>query len=237
MASLRANGQPGLTTQTLDTIADLVRLLWQWWALWDRCPSATSLQSPAWLLPWWRAFQPGELLIVTVRQDDRLVGLGPFYIEDGAHGRRILPLGIGVSDYLDVLIDPQTSDEAVTALVDHVTAQADRWDSWDLEELAPDAAAWALPRSMDLTETVDPQSVCPVLTLPRGSAPTGDDPAAITPQGVEPCPTSHGDRPHQGKLWDRVRSDRNSDRLASPALDSPPPAGCLGHARGPTVSP
>ena len=106
---------------------------------------------------------------MTVRQDDRLVGLGPFYIEDGALGRRLLPLGLGVSDYLDVLIDPQTSDEAVTALVDHVTAQADRWDSWELEELAPDAAAWALPRSMDLTETVDPQSACPVLTLPRAA--------------------------------------------------------------------
>ena len=51
MANLRANGQPGLTTQTLDTIADLVRLLPQWWALWDRCPSATPFQSPAWLLP------------------------------------------------------------------------------------------------------------------------------------------------------------------------------------------
>jgi hypothetical protein len=49
--------------------------------------------------------------------------LGAFYIEDGARGRRILPLGMGASDYLDVLIDPQASDEVVTALVDHVTAQ------------------------------------------------------------------------------------------------------------------
>jgi len=92
--------------------------------------------------------------------------LGAFYIEDGARGRRILPLGMGASDYLDVLIDPQASDEVVTALVDHVTAHADRWDSWELEELAPDAAAWALPRSMDLIETMDPQSACPVLILP-----------------------------------------------------------------------
>src|SRR4051812_43732055 len=105
-------------------------------------------------------------LVVAVRQHGRLVGLGPFYIENGLLGRRVLPLGLGVSDYLDVLIDPQANDEAAAALVDHITAQADRWDSWELEEIAPHAAAWALPCCTDLFETVDPQSACPVLALP-----------------------------------------------------------------------
>jgi CelD/BcsL family acetyltransferase involved in cellulose biosynthesis len=166
MANVRARLSPGLTTETVDTVEGLTRLLPQWWALWDRCPSATPFQSPAWLLPWWRAFQPGELLVVAVRQHGRLVGLGPFYIENGLLGRRVLPLGLGVSDYLDVLIDPQASDEAAAALVDHITAQADRWDSWELEEIAPHAATWALPCCTDLFETVDPQSACPVLALP-----------------------------------------------------------------------
>src|SRR5688500_17682603 len=57
----------------------------------------------------------------------------------------------------------------MTALVDHVADQADRWDNWELEELAPEAAAWALPRSIDLIETVDRQSACPVLILPRAA--------------------------------------------------------------------
>src|SRR3954465_2286394 len=72
MANVRAMLSPDLTTETVQTVEHLVRLLPQWWALWDRCPSATPFQSPAWLPPWWRVFQPGELLIVTVRQDDRL---------------------------------------------------------------------------------------------------------------------------------------------------------------------
>src|SRR3954467_7238622 len=63
MANVRARLSPGLTTETVDTVEGLTRLLPQWWALWDRCPSATPFQSPAWLLPWWRAFQPGGLLV------------------------------------------------------------------------------------------------------------------------------------------------------------------------------
>ena len=121
----------------------------------DRCPSAPPFQSPAWLLPWWRVFQPGELLIVTVRQDDRLALAWGASISRTAHVAGDSAARYGASDYLDVLIDPQASDEVVTALVDHVTAHADRWDSWELEELAPDAAAWALPRAMDLIETMD----------------------------------------------------------------------------------
>src|SRR3954449_12265445 len=104
MANVRARLSPGLTTETVDTVEGLTRLLPQWWALWDRCPMATPFQSPAWLLPWWRAFAPGTLQVVAVRRADRLVALAPLYREH--RSGRILPLGIGVSDYLDLLLDP-----------------------------------------------------------------------------------------------------------------------------------
>ena len=97
---------------------DLLRLLPEWWGLWSRTEGATPFTSPAWLLPWWDAFHPGELFVAAVRRDGLLVGLAPFYIEDGALGRRLLPLGIGVTDYLDVLIDGAPVGEVAAARVD-----------------------------------------------------------------------------------------------------------------------
>src|SRR5918997_5980520 len=100
----------------------------EWWDLWRRAPSATPFQSPAWLIPWWRHFHPGELFVVTVRCGGRLVGLAPFYIENGALGRRLLPVGISLSDYLDILLDPDERQAAGDALVSHFAREGACWD-------------------------------------------------------------------------------------------------------------
>ncbi|MCP8938927.1 GNAT family N-acetyltransferase [Alsobacter sp. SYSU M60028] len=76
----------------------------EWDALWRRCPDATPFQSPSWLLPWWRSFAPGELATVAVRRGRRLVALAPLYRDPTAGS--LLPLGVSVSDFHDVLIDP-----------------------------------------------------------------------------------------------------------------------------------
>ncbi|HEY7385579.1 MAG TPA: GNAT family N-acetyltransferase [Beijerinckiaceae bacterium] len=155
----------GLVAGDIGDAAALAGLAPAWWELWHRA-DATPFQSPAWLIPWWRHFQPGELFVVTVRRRHRLVGLAPFYIEHGGAGRRVLPLGISLSDYHDVLLDPDDRDAAAAALVDHLADQAARWDAWELEELAPDAAALALPCPQDCSERLIEQSACPVLLLP-----------------------------------------------------------------------
>src|SRR3954449_11722497 len=99
-------------TGVVREIAALEQLAPEWEALWRRTPSATPFQSPAWLIPWWHAFAPGALFVITVRQAGRLIGLAPFYIEHGDLGRRVLPIGISISDYLDVLLDPECAPEA-----------------------------------------------------------------------------------------------------------------------------
>jgi CelD/BcsL family acetyltransferase involved in cellulose biosynthesis len=86
--------------------AELEALTPRWWDLWRRCLAATPFQSPAWLLPWWRTFAPGDLVAMAVERGEALVGLAPFYREDSTYGRRLLPLGISVSDYHDILLDP-----------------------------------------------------------------------------------------------------------------------------------
>jgi CelD/BcsL family acetyltransferase involved in cellulose biosynthesis len=151
---------------TIDAIADLPSLealTQDWWDLWARSPSATPFQSPAWLLPWWRHFSPGALSSVAVRRGARLLGLGLFYIEEGASGGRLLPLGMSLSDHLDVLLDPDEGELAGAAVVSALLELG--WSSWELEELAPGAAAFGLPCPPGCVENLAPQSACPVLTL------------------------------------------------------------------------
>lgn len=157
----------GFTSERIEDFKAFAALAPEWWDLWRRATSATPFQSPAWLLPWWRHFHPGTLFVVTVRHGDRLVGLAPFYLEDGALGRRLLPVGISLSDYLDVLVDPDHREVAGQALVDHVAGEGG-WDEWDFEELAPGAAALDLPVPPLCEEQLAGQSPCPVLVFQDG---------------------------------------------------------------------
>ncbi|HWT29643.1 MAG TPA: GNAT family N-acetyltransferase [Propylenella sp.] len=151
----------------------------EWRDLWNRLPAALPFQAPAWLIPWWRHFHPGKLFVLAARCEGRLVGLAPGYIEDGPLGRRILPLGISLSDHLDILVDRGCAEPAVQALVDAALFHCDAWDIWELEELPPGAAALSLPLPPGYAETLQPQSACPVLAL-------ADDTDAVLPSLPKP---------------------------------------------------
>ncbi len=139
----------------------------EWWALWERCPAATPFRSPAWLLPWWEVFAPGPLRSVAVRRGGTLVALAPLYLEEAS--RRLLPLGIGLSDDLDVLAVPGLAAEAGAAALDALT-DVPGWDVASLEELGPGAAAllWRAPEGW--SDEVAEQSFCPALSWPAGAS-------------------------------------------------------------------
>jgi CelD/BcsL family acetyltransferase involved in cellulose biosynthesis len=153
----------------VEDAAALEALAPAWWDLSRRCPAATPFQSPAWLLPWWQVFAPGRLCTVAVRDGERLVALAPVYVEDGAYGRRLLPIGIGITDYLDVLLDPAVPDAGGT-LARAVADLVPDWESWELEELAPVAAGLGLPTPPGMRDGMFEQSACPVLDLTRDDA-------------------------------------------------------------------
>lgn len=144
-----------------------------WWRLWARVPSATPFQSPAWLLPWWRVFAPGALRVLVVRHGDRLVGLAPFYLDAN---RRALPLGIGLSDYLDVLVDPADFAPVAALLAGAIRdGLASGVQQWELCDLAPGAQALRLfPEAAVEDHVADP---CPVLTLPESASASSVIPA------------------------------------------------------------
>lgn len=141
---------PAPTTITAEVVrsADaLAALAPAWAALWARCGGATPFQTPEWLLPWWRQFGEGTPLTVALyAQDDeagrataerRLVGLAPLYVYAGDGAGRLLPIGIGISDHLDALLDPAlpaaTGDLLLAALEPH----AHRFTRLELPLLRP----------------------------------------------------------------------------------------------------
>ena len=153
----------------IDVISDTAGLLAlepDWWGLWSRLPDASPFTSPAWLIPWWQVFGPGELMSVAVRQEGRLVAFAPLYIEHGRWGRRLLPLGISLSDYADLLIDPGCAETAGAALLDGLGARGAQWDLWSAEEAPACAAVLRLRTPAGWSSVVEPQSPCPVLPLP-----------------------------------------------------------------------
>jgi hypothetical protein len=105
-------------------------------------------------------------LVVLCRTPDRLVGMAPFYVEQTPGARRTSPLGVSLSDYLDVLLEPEFSAEASPAL-SAALGRAASWDALEICQLASWAAALRLPAPTGCDVTEDNSSTC--LVLPIGS--------------------------------------------------------------------
>ena len=152
-----------LESELIRTDGALRRLLPEWWGLWGRAERATPFQSPGWLLPWWTSFHPGELFSVAVRAHGQLVALAPLYLESGARGRRLLPIGISVTDSLDVLVDPAWREAVRPVLLRVLATHGEDWDSLHFEELPEEAEALGLDVPEGYVSSTEGQSPHPVL--------------------------------------------------------------------------
>jgi CelD/BcsL family acetyltransferase involved in cellulose biosynthesis len=136
----------------------------EWQALWRRVPNATPFQSPEWLLPWWSCFGNAAPSLVTVRKGGHLVGLLPLYILGEPECRKLLPFGISLSDYLDLLADP-VYPELADALLQSLFA-VPGWDECYLPDLSPSSGLLAARCPSTLSEDRSVGQTCPVLRLP-----------------------------------------------------------------------
>jgi CelD/BcsL family acetyltransferase involved in cellulose biosynthesis len=159
----------------IDSDTRLPALLPEWEALWQRLPNAMPFQSPAWLMAWWRQFGTSAPRILTARNSGMLLGVLPLYELDEAGRRKLLPIGIGLSDYMDALVDP-APPEAADRLLGAISDVPD-WDECHLPDLPPGSRLARAPCPPALQENVADTVPCPVLQLP-GSA---SDLAAAVP--------------------------------------------------------
>jgi CelD/BcsL family acetyltransferase involved in cellulose biosynthesis len=155
-----------IDTVVMRGISELLAIESAWWLLWERCSRRTPFQSPGWLLPWYRAFRPGEPVVFAFWNAGRLVGIAPFYAKHETDGFNLQPFGTAVSDFLDMLAEPGWEDVVVEALAAALAAESG-WNTITFDELPPDAVALRLKRLRACTVSDQIASTCPVLALER----------------------------------------------------------------------
>jgi CelD/BcsL family acetyltransferase involved in cellulose biosynthesis len=150
-----------MTAEIIDTTAGLHALAPEWAALWHQTPAATPFQHPAWLLPWWASFGTRHPRIATWREHGNLCGILPAYILDEESGRKLLPIGVGTTDYLDAL--GEGIPEMLAALLHRCTA--DNVRTVDLIDILPTSTLPNFPPPPGWQATWTPGNPCPVLDL------------------------------------------------------------------------
>jgi CelD/BcsL family acetyltransferase involved in cellulose biosynthesis len=154
-------------TELITTDAAMIALRPEWNALWRRA-NATPFQSPAWLLAWWAAFGTGQPRVALLRDGGELVGVLPLYLLQEGGERKLLPIGVGITDYNDALLAPRALPGVVTMLLAAVLdrAQRDGATSCDLPDLPPDAALRDAAPPAGWRQESWTGEPCPVLVLP-----------------------------------------------------------------------
>jgi CelD/BcsL family acetyltransferase involved in cellulose biosynthesis len=152
----------------IETITDpacLAVLRPEWERLWQRDPAATPFQTPGWMLAWWRFFGTGEPLVLTARERGTLVGLLPLYLlQETAGAAKLLPIGVGLSDYIDALTDPAVVGVGDTLLA--AIAKSPDWCECWLPDLVPERGLAIAPAPLQAADRSAPAWPCPVLELP-----------------------------------------------------------------------
>ncbi len=145
------------------TDAGLHALRPAWQTLWSRVPGASPFQSPAWLLPWWQAFGTGQPLVAVLDGPGGTIhGLLALYVLDEGADRKLLPIGIGVTDSLDALVLPGVP---VASLLAAALDAAETATVAALTDLTPGAALLDAPVPPSWHESRTRTDPCPVLAL------------------------------------------------------------------------
>lgn len=159
---------PGeVQVELIQSPAQLHNLEPRWRELWSSVPDSTPFQSPDWLLPWCAHYCPDPLFCFAFHASKSLVGFAPLFIDhDRRAFRRLLLLGTGNTDYLDVIFQPEVRKECWRLLAAEIEKCSDLWDECNLQRLRPESPLLQgiAPNQRFLSE-VSPQQPCPVLEL------------------------------------------------------------------------
>ena len=127
-----------------------------------------------WQRTWWKHLGEGDLLLVTMRDDQgHLTGIAPLYRTVSAGGERKLNIVgcVDVSDYLDIIVAQGYEREVYGALLDYLdSAEMAGWDAAELcnvPEISPAhqaLAEMAVEHGHEFRTIIE--DVCPVIDLP-----------------------------------------------------------------------
>ncbi|MCX4880913.1 MULTISPECIES: GNAT family N-acetyltransferase [unclassified Streptomyces] len=123
----------------------------EWGRLHASCPSATPFQTHAWLHSWWLSYgTPDGLRLFLVRRGGELVGAAPL-MRVRRPLPKLVPIGGAISDFRDVLLDAEVTEEGSLVLADALSDAA-RTALIDFRDVRPGSAVeriyrhWQGPR-------------------------------------------------------------------------------------------
>src|SRR5215212_457762 len=136
-----------LEVDVLKSDREFAALEEEWEELLQQAPLATPFQSWAWLYSWWEHYgKDYELELVAVRdRGGLLVGILPFMLDRRWRFARLLFIGTGLTDYLDILVREGWEAQVATAGVEALR-RMNLWTMVDLHEISSEAAALSLCR-------------------------------------------------------------------------------------------
>jgi len=156
----------GVVAEVVEDSQGFAELEEEWEDLYHQSPRATPFQSWAWLYSWWEYYGEGyELRLITVRSDEGLlVGIMPLMLERRWGLGKLLFVGTGLGDYLDVIVRAGWEDKVCESGM-QATKKMDCWRIADLQQLRPDAAAWGIHRWWNGPRIGLWQDSCPVVEV------------------------------------------------------------------------
>lgn len=155
-----------LSLRVLTCPDSLRQLSGEWAELCSRCPASTPFQRPEWLLPWIQAFHTRDLYVLEARDQQRLVGLAPLFLYKRPGDTILAPLGAGITDYLDWIIDPALESQVLRGFLDFLQHSDAGWDRLEMTDLP---AGSALVRSGLPAQHCRQSNACPVLFIAPGA--------------------------------------------------------------------
>jgi CelD/BcsL family acetyltransferase involved in cellulose biosynthesis len=145
----------------------------EWNELLHRSTSDRVFSTWEWQSTWWEAYNPGQLWVISCRDDeDRLIGLAPWFIENHpTKGRVVRSIGcVEVTDYLDIIVDKAYIEPILNCMASYVNAHRSLFDLLDLcniSEDSPNLERFAhFLRNHGFEVEIIQQEVCPIIELP-----------------------------------------------------------------------
>lgn len=179
-----------------------------WRELWSRVPNTTPFQSPDWLLPWWDIFAPGELRVIAIWHAGDLVGVAPLY-RDSQPVPRLLPLGVSLSDYMDLTFDSTHFGVAARTFCAALDEMSDIGEC-EFPEIRANGQTLHIEPVADWYADDSPGSVCPLLVLPEDTSELGEH---IPPSRLRHLRTARRRAARRGKTTIVVGDADNSAAL------------------------
>jgi CelD/BcsL family acetyltransferase involved in cellulose biosynthesis len=141
--------------------------------LYSRSSATSPFLSWEWISTWWEVFGENNLFLAvfTFREGTRLVGCAPLVIRHMARLpflRRLEPMGIGRSDYMDFLFEDGVGESGTEAFLEFLRQQR-FWDVLDLHQL-PETSPVAVYFRSNQNAThckTRRHDICPQAVLPQ----------------------------------------------------------------------